>query len=132
MPDLVLVPLDVEAAVIGWLRGRGVDARAQIVTRAPGMVRVSRVGGHPIRDRVRDQPELLCECWGAGQGDSFDLAQRLYGHFMVAAHYQQPDGLGVTRVDPSPPVSYPDPYAPELYRHQFTVSMTTGMGQIEV
>lgn len=132
MADTVLVPLDVEALILEWLRGRDVDARAHILTRSPGMVRVSRTGGIPIRDRLRDQPELLIECWGAGQADSFDLAQRVYGLFMVAAHYQVPEALGVTRSDPSPPVSFPDPHAPELYRHQFTVSMTTGMGEIEV
>lgn len=129
----VLVPLDVEAGVVGWLRSLGDNASTEVGTkRAVGMIRVSRVGGEPIKDMVRDEPTILVESWGSDQGDSFDRVQRLFGLFVYAGKYQAIPGLGVTRCRPSPPVTLEDFDAPELYRHQFTVSMTTQMGRMTV
>ena len=129
----VLVPLDVEAAVVGWLRSLDVNASTRVPnTRAPGMVRVSRVGGETIKDMVRDEPNVLIECWGRDQGESFDLAQRLFGLFVYAGKFQAIEGIGMTRARPTPPVTLEDYDAPELYRHQFTVSMTTQMGRLTV
>lgn len=129
----VLVPLDVEAAIVGWLRSLEYNAATRVpANRAPGMIRVSRVGGEPISGRVRDQPRILVEVWGANQGESFDLAQRLFGVFEYAGKYQKPDGLGVAKCVPSPPVTFEDYDAPDLYRHQFTVEMLTQMGRMTV
>lgn len=131
--QVVLVPLDVEAAIVGWLRSLEYNAATRVpANRAPGMIRVSRVGGEPISGRVRDQPRILVEVWGANQGESFDLAQRLFGVFEYAGKYQKPDGLGVAKCVPSPPVTFEDYDAPELYRHQFTVEMLTQMGRMTV
>lgn len=127
----VLVPLDVEAAVVGWLRSLDYNASTKVPTdRSAGMIRVSRVGGEPIPGRVRDQPRLLIESWGISQGDSFDLAQRLFGVFEYAGQAQKPDGIGVAKCVPSPPVTLEDYDAPELHRHQFTVEMLTQMGRL--
>lgn len=129
----VLVPLDIEAAVVGWLRSLDYNAATRVPnTRAPGMIRVSRVGGEPISGRVRDQPRILVEVWGADQVESFDLAQRLFGVFEYAGQHQKPDGLGVTKCQPSPPVTLEDYDAPDLHRHQFTVEMLTEMGRLTV
>jgi hypothetical protein len=129
----VLVPLDVVASVIEYLRGKGLDARSQVPeNRSPGMIRVSRVGGVPVRDRVRDQPRLLVECWERSQAQSFDLAQLVYAYLELAELAQALADIGATRVEPSPPVDYGDPYAPEMWRHQLTVEMTTLMGRMEV
>lgn len=129
----VLVPLDVVASVAGYLRSKGFDARSQVPqSRSAGMVRVSRVGGVPIRDRVRDQPRLLVECWHNTQGESFDLAQQVFAYLELAERNQSLTDIGATRVEPAPPVDYGDPYAPEMWRHQLTVEMTTLMGRMEV
>jgi hypothetical protein len=96
------------------------------------MIRVSRVGGEPIKDRVRDQPRILVEVWGANQADSFDLAQRLFGVFEYAGKHQAIPDLGLSKCVPSPPVTFEDYDAPELYRHQFTVEMLTQMGRLTI
>lgn len=129
----VAVPLDVVADVSAWLRGRGVDARTRVPdVRRDGMVRVSRVGGVPVRDGVRDQPRLLIECWHEDEGESFDLAQLIFGLMEFAEKTQALDTIGATRVQPAPPVNYQDPYAPDMTRHQLTVEMTTLMGRMEI
>jgi len=81
---------------------------------------------------VRDQPQVLVESWGSDQADSFDRVQRLFGLFEFAGRFQGIPGLGVTRCQPSPPVTFEDFDAPELYRHQFTVDMTTQMGRLSL
>jgi hypothetical protein len=129
----VVVPLDVEAAVVGWLRGYGIWASTRVPkTRTPGMIRVSRVGGETIKDMVRDEPNMLVEVWGADQSESFDIAQRLFGLFVYAGQHQAIPSIGLVRCRPTPPVTFEDYDAPELYRHQFTVSMTTQMGRLTV
>lgn len=129
----VLVPLDVVASVTTYLRGKGLDARSQVpMTRKPGMIRVSRVGGAPIPDRVRDQPRVLIECWERSQAQSFDLAQLVFAYMELAERDQALPDIGATRVEPAPPVDYGDPYAPEMWRHQLTVEMTTLMGTLDV
>lgn len=129
----VLVPLDVVSKVVGWLRSLEYNVSTDVPDpRVSGMIRVSRVGGEPIKDGVRDQPVLLVEVWGSNEEVSFDLAQRLFGVFMYAGTHQKPDGIGVTRVKPSPPVTHKDYDASQLYRHQFTVEMTTQMGRLTV
>lgn len=129
----VLVPLDIEAGVVGLLRGWEYNAVTRIPEKlVPGMIRVSRVGGEPISGRVRDQPRLLIEEWGSSQEDSFDRVQRLFGIFEYMGRAQLPEGYGVTKCVPSPPVQFDDPYAPTLVRHQFTVEMLTQMGRMTV
>ena len=129
----VPVPLDVVASFAAWLRSKGVPARTRIPTqRADGMVRISRVGGVPIKDGMRDQPRILIECWHADEGESFDQAQRIYGLCEFAEKTQALREVGATRVEPSPPVVYDDPYAPEMTRNQLTVEMTTLMGRMEI
>ena len=82
----VSVPLDVVAAVTVYLRGKGLNARSQVPEhRTPGMIRVSRVGGVPVPDHVRDQPRLLIECWHETQAESFDLAQLVFRALWVTA-----------------------------------------------
>ena len=131
--EVVAVPLDVEAAVVQWLRSLDVMASTRVpAKRTPGMVRVSRVGGELLKDNVRDQPVILVESWGSDQGDSWDRVQRLFGLFMYAGRFQAIPDLGVTRCQPAPPVTLEDYDAPELYRHQFTVEMTTQMGRLTV
>jgi hypothetical protein len=131
--EVVLVPLDVEAAVVGFLRDLEYNASTRVpAQRVPGMIRVSRVGGEPIKDRVRDQPRILVEVWGANQGDSFDLAQRLFGVFEYAGKKQAIPDLGLAKCVPSPPVTFDDYDAPELHRHQFTVEMLTQMGRLTI
>lgn len=136
MADLgaeVLVPLDIEAAIVGWLRSLGVSAATQVPkVRKPGMIRVSRVGGEPIKDRVRDQPRLLVEGWHTDQGASWDQIVYLFALFEYAGKYQAIPDAGVTRCEPMPPVTLEDYDAPELYRHQFTVEMTTQMGRLTI
>lgn len=129
----VSVPLDAEAAVVGWLRGMGWNAATRVPKiRVPGMVRVSRVGGELIKDRVRDEPRILIEGWEADQGKSWDQIIRLFGLFEYAGHYQAIPDLGVAKCQPSPPVTFEDYDAPDLYRHQFTVEMLTQMGRLTV
>lgn len=129
----VLVPLDIEAAVVGWLRSMDVNAATQVPkVRVPGMIRVSRVGGEPIKDRVRDQPRLLVEGWHTDQGASWDQIVHLFALFEYAGKYQAIPDVGVTRCEPMPPVTLEDYDAPELYRHQFTVDLTTQMGRLTI
>lgn len=129
----VPVPLDVVASFAAWLRSKGVPARTRIPPqRADGMVRISRVGGVPIKDGMRDQPRILIECWHSDEGESFDQAQRIYGLCEFAEKTQALREVGATRVEPSPPVVYDDPYAPEMTRNQLTVEMTTLMGRMEI
>lgn len=129
----ITVPLDIEAGVVQWLRSLGVEASTQVpARRVPGMVRVSRIGGELLKDNVRDQPTILVESWGKDQGDSWDRVQHLFGLFMYAGTYQAIPDIGVTRCQPVPPVTLEDYDAPELYRHQFTVDMTTQIGRITV
>lgn len=129
----VLVPLDVVASVTSYLSSKGLTARSQVPeTRSPGMVRVSRVGGVPVQDGVLDQPRVLIECWHGTQGESFDLAQLVFAYMQLAEHTQALTDIRATRVKPAPPVDYGDPYAPEMWRHQLTVDMTTAMGRMEV
>lgn len=127
------VPLDVEAGVVGWLRGMGWNASTRVPTkRLPGMIRVSRVGGQLLKDGVRDQPRVLIEGWGTNQGTSWDQIVRLFGLFAYAGKFQALPELGVTRCQPTPPVTLEDYDAPELYRHQFEVEMMTQMGRLTV
>ena len=129
----VAVPLDVVAVFGDWLRSRGVPARTRVPNvRTDGMVRISRVGGVPIKDGLRDQPRILIECWHKDEGESFDLAQRIYGLCEFAGKTQALTGIGATRIQPNPPVTYDDPYAPDLTRHQLTVEMTTLMGRMQI
>jgi hypothetical protein len=129
----VVVPLDVEAGVIMWLRSMGVWASTQVPKdRTPGMIRVSRVGGELIKDGVRDQPRMLVEGWHVDQEKSWDQIIRLYGLFVYAGQTQAIPAIGVTRCRPTPPVTLEDYDAPELYRHQFEVDMMTQMGTLTV
>lgn len=131
MARTVLVPLDVEAAIIGWLNAQGVPARTQVpIERSPGMVRVTRAGG-PM-DGYLDRPDLFVEVWGADQGDSFDLAVRLFGLMVLMVDAEDRPEIGLRSVTPTPPVTLQDDYAPELHRHVFNVSMVCAMGQMEV
>lgn len=129
----VNVPLDVEAGVVGWLRSMGWNAATQVPRdRAPGMIRVSRVGGTLIKDGVRDEPRVLVEGWASDQGESWDQIVRLFGLFVYAGHHQAIPGLGVAKCKPNPPVTLEDYDAPELYRHQFEVELLTQMGRLTV
>lgn len=127
------VPMDVEQHVIDFLYARGVNASPSVPEeRAAGMVRVQRTGGVPKVDGTLDQPVILVEVWGSDRGDSFDRAVTIYAHFTLASNGEGIPGLYTRSIEPTPPVSFADPLAPELHRHQFTVAMVCTMGTMEV
>lgn len=130
----VRVPHDVEAALTGWLHSKGIDARTKVpLARAPGMVRLQRTGGDTSEGDLLDRPEVTVESWGATQGDSWDLAVRIYALFAAAEGLQDlGNGLVVTAAGASPPVTFDDEYAPELHRHIVNVSLVCHMDTQEV
>lgn len=131
----VFAPADVVAGVIGFLRKHGVDAASKIpLDRDSGFVRVTRVGGQPL-NQMQEQAEILIETWETSQGESFNLARRLWGLFALVSVDDQTAFPGITcykAVPSSMPVQYPDVNAPALDRHQFTVSMTVKLERIQV
>lgn len=126
-------PPDTVAGVIAFLRAHDVDARSRVpVTRAPGMVRVSRVGGQ-AENGYQDAPRILVECWEADQPTSFELCRSLWG--LVAAIESQDalPGLVTHHIAPaSMPLQYPDDLAPDMDRHQFEIEAHVRMEPIEV
>lgn len=135
-------PPDVVAGMVAFLRGKGVDARTRVpVTRidgrampnpAAGMVRVTRTGGVP-ENLYQDQPRILIECWAQDQPRSFDLCRRLWALVASIDDQDALPGLVTHHIAPeSMPVQYPDPDAPELDRHQFTVEAHVRMEPMEV
>lgn len=133
MEYIVDVPRDVEADLVAALAALGVQVATVVpAAREPGLVRVSRTGGstdgfHGTRDRA----EVLFEVWAENSVDAFDAAQRVYGAMRVLEHVQElPDGVGFSDLELSPPRSYDDPQAPDLYRVTMTSSFTTDLTTI--
>lgn len=126
-------PPDVVGAVVAYLRGRGVDARTRVpVDRAPGMVRVSRVGGEP-ENAYQDRARVLVEVWEASQAASFDAARSLWAAFAVIETQDALPGLIAHHVAPAGmPLQFPDDHAVDLDRHQFEVDVYARMEAMEV
>lgn len=134
MPTTVYVPHDVESALVAWLYSKGIDARTEVpLTRAPGMVRLQRVGGDVGEGGAVDRPEVAVESWGADQPSSFDQARRIFALFTAAEGLQDlGNGLIISAAGASPPVSFEDELAPELHRHIVNVSLVCHMDTQEV
>lgn len=125
-------PADVVAAVIAFLRGFGFPARSRVpIERAPGMVRVQRVGGGPDNES-QDVARVLIECWHSTQPESFDYARSLYAAMESVQNQEDIPGLLTYTIDTGFPVQYPDELAPDLDRHQFEVSLRVAMEEVKI
>lgn len=126
-------PPDVVAGVIAFLRGHGVDARTRVPTRrAPGMVRVTRVGGLP-ENLYQDRPRVLVEVWDADQPESFAQCRRLWGLIAAIDSQDALPGLVTHHIAPETmPMQFPDDLAPDMDRHQFEIEAYVRMEPMEV
>lgn len=127
-------PADVAAGVVAYLHDRGVDARTRVPTkRVPGMVRVTRTGGGPANE-AQDEALLLIEVWEKDQESAFDLARALWAMLAVIEEGDQSaiPGLTTYYIAPNFPVQLPDDLAPELDRHQFTVTARVAFEEVSV
>lgn len=132
MEYVVEVPRDAEADVIVALAGFGVAASTLVpVDREAGMVRVSRTGGELTAHQQRDRPLMLVEVWEKTSPAAFDSALRAWAAFRVMENqgYLLP-GVAVHDVDLQVPRALDDDLAPDLFRVQFTVEMTTPLTEI--
>lgn len=128
----IRVPHDVEAAFVGYLGGLGYSVSTRVPSkRQPGMIRLTRSGGSLGRDAILDNPQLLVEVWGKDQADSWDRAIALYADLMRAAYLGEPASIGITHMQPEPPVTFEDEYAPELHRHIMNVSIVCHLTTLE-
>lgn len=121
----IALPADVATGVQRFLRDKGFDARSDApLDRKPGLVRVSRTGGSPTSPKT-ETAQVLIEVWDVSQQASFELARRVWAAFAIVSqdHQEAFPGLLCYKATPSIPLCYPDANAPNLERHQFTVSM---------
>lgn len=97
------------------------------------MIRISRTGGDLSHEGQRDRPEVLVEVWEKNSVDAFDRAQYVWAVFQVLAHFGEIlPGVAIHDMDLQPPRALDDELAPDLYRIQFLVIMTTDLMEIEV
>lgn len=129
----IYAPPDVVAGVLAFFRARGVDARTRVpTTRAPGMVRVSRVGG-VAENLYQDRPRVLVEVWEADQPASFDLCRSLWGLIAAIDSQDALPGLVTHHIEPATmPLQFPDDLAPDMDRHQFEIEAHVRMESMEV
>ncbi|MGQ4548300.1 hypothetical protein ACUH96_00920 [Dermabacteraceae bacterium P13077] len=126
-------PVDVAAAVVRFLRGKGWNAATNVpFERAPGMVRVSVVSSRPS-SIAQQESQCVVEVWEASQAASFDLACDLWLAFGLVDSQDVFPGI-VTHevVVEDMPVQFFDDLAPDLERHQFTVLTRVRMPESEV
>lgn len=127
-------PADVTAGLIKYFNDHGFPARSRVPTqRKPGMIRVTRMGGGPA-NAAQDEARMLVEVWEATQGGAFDRARELWALLAVIDEGDQKaiPGLITYYIAPDFPVQLPDDYAPELDRHQFTVTARVAFEEVEV
>lgn len=127
-------PADVAASLVAYLRARGFKAATRVpATRSPGMVRVTRTGGGPANP-AQDEAHVLIEVWESSQGKAFDLARSIWALIAVIEDGDQGalPGLITYHVEPSFPVQLPDEQAPDLDRHQFTVTALVAFEEVNV
>ncbi len=127
-------PADVAASLVAYYQARGVPARTRVpVKRTPGMVRVTRTGGGPVNE-AQDEARLLVEVWEKDQASAFDLARSLWALLAVVDEGKQDaiPGLTTYLIVPDFPVQLPDEYAPELDRHQFTVTARVAFEEVSI
>lgn len=127
-------PADVTASLVAYYRGRGYNARTRVpIERAPGMIRVTRTGGGPVNE-AQDEARMLVEVWESTQAKAFDLARDLWALLAVIDEGDQDalPGLTTYLVVPDFPVQYPDDLAPDLDRHQFTVTARVAFEEVNV
>ena len=126
-------PPDVVAGVIGFLRTHGVDARTRVPTqRAPGMVRVTRVGGEP-KNLYQDRPRVLVEVWETDQPASFQACRSLWGLIAAIESQDALPGLVLHHIEPATmPLQFPDDLAPDMDRHKFEIEAHVRMEPMEV
>lgn len=134
MSDTIWGPADVTAALIGFFRARGIEARSRVpLERAPGMVRVTRVGGGPA-NAAQDEAHLVIEVWESSQPAAFDLARSLWAMLAVIDEGDQEaiPGLITYSIVPDFPVQLPDEFSPELDRAQFTVTARVAFEEVSI
>src|SRR5690606_31261641 len=126
-------PPDVVAGVVAFFQARGVDARTRVpVERAPGMVRVSRVGGQ-AENLYQDRPRILVESWHDTQPDSFDLSRSLWAMIAAVESQDALPGLVTHHIEPATmPLQFPDDLAPDMDRHQFEIEAHVRMEPMTV
>ena len=126
-------PPDVVAGVVAFFRGQGVDARTRVpAVRAPGMVRVSRVGGE-AENLYQDRPRVLVEVWDVDQPESFTLCRSLWGMIAAIDSHDALPGLVTHHIEPATmPLQFPDDLAPDMDRHQFEIEAHVRMEPMTV
>lgn len=96
------------------------------------MVRVSRTGGAVANPR-QDEAEVLIECWAVSQAESFDLSRSLWALIASVEDQDAIPGIITHHVAPSSsPLQFPDDNAPDMERHQFTITMRVALEETEV
>lgn len=126
-------PPDVVAGVVAFYRARGFDARTRVPeSRAPRMIRISRVGG-VAENLYQDRPRVLVECWDVDQPSSFDLCRQLWGLIAAIDDQDALPGLVTHHIEPATmPLQFPDDLAVDMDRHQFEIEAHVRMEPMEV
>ena len=113
-------PLDVEAALVGWLPGRtGVPAFGAVpASRPTAFITVERVGGGGD-SVVIDRPVVAIQCWGRTRAEAAALAGKVAG--LVGQMVQ----IGrVTRAEKLSQQNFPDLEGGN-HRYQVVVGLVT-------
>lgn len=117
-------PPDIEVGLVTYLRGLGEDAATRVpATRKPGMIRVARTGGH-IPNEGQDAPVITVEVWDTTEDKTYQRARDLW---VLLTAVERAGTVWIQDADLDPPIMYPDPQAPELFRAQFSGTLRTRM-----
>lgn len=116
---------DAEAMAIGLLKAAlpGVRVSTSLPNpRVSKMVRVSRIGG-PRLSILMDKAQLLLECYATSSVDAHRLACDAHEVIYAARNSTVIGSARIKATDPTGPVNFPDPDAPDMERYQFTASL---------
>lgn len=136
-PGEMLLPPDVEAAIIAHLDAHGLTAATTVPNPRPeseSYVRVTRTGGQ-ARNLVESDATVLVECWAPTTLAAFGLAQLAWGLVWtlgVSGFPTIPAGattLRVAAVSATDPVNFPDPDTSSP-RYQFIATVTAVLQRV--
>ena len=85
-------------------------------------------------NEAQDEARILVEVWEKDQPTAFGFARDLWALLAVIDEGDQDalPGLITYLVVPDFPVQYPDDHAPDLDRHQFTVTARVAFEEVNV